>query len=43
MAERATALQLVYDEGREQTAGMEVALFVTALAMNHVHSGSYSP
>jgi hypothetical protein len=42
MAERAEALKLVIVQGREREAAIAVATFVTALAMNHVHTGSYS-
>ncbi|MFO0929683.1 MAG: putative zinc-binding metallopeptidase [Gemmataceae bacterium] len=43
LAERATALQQVYPADREAQAVAAVATLVTALAMNHVHRGTYAP
>jgi hypothetical protein len=43
LAERADALSLVYDPTRESEATLGLTTFVSALAMNHVHSGSYQP
>jgi len=41
LAERAAALRQVYPADREQQALLGLATLVTALAMNHVHRGSY--
>ena len=41
LAERAEALRQVYPEDREVEMTVAVTGLVTALAMNHVHSGSY--
>ncbi len=43
LAERADALEQVYPEDREAPAVITLTTFVTALAMNHVHRGSYMP
>jgi hypothetical protein len=43
LAERADALGQVYPEGGEQAAAVAVTALVTALAMNHIHHGSYMP
>jgi hypothetical protein len=43
LVERARALGLVYPADREAQALLALATLVTALAMNHVHFGSYSP
>jgi hypothetical protein len=43
LAERAEVLGLVYDSGREAQAALALTTFTTALAMNHVHQGSYQP
>jgi hypothetical protein len=43
LAERARELQLVYPADREPQALLALATLVTALAMNHVHRGSYLP
>jgi hypothetical protein len=43
LALRAEQLQQVYPEDREVQAGVAVTTLVTALAMNHVHHGSYLP
>ncbi len=43
LAERARALQQVYPADREPQALLSLATLVTALAMNHVHRGSYLP
>jgi hypothetical protein len=43
LARRAEQLQQVYPEDREMQAGVAVTTLVTALAMNHVHRGSYLP
>jgi hypothetical protein len=43
LAERADALEQVYPEDREAPAVIALTTFVTALAMNHVHRGSYMP
>ncbi len=43
LAERADELSLVYDPARESEATMALTTFVTALAMNHVHQGTYQP
>jgi hypothetical protein len=41
LADRADGLQQVYPESREQEMAIAVTALVTALAMNHVHHGSY--
>ena len=43
LAERADALEQVYPEDRETPAIVALTTLVTALAMNHVHRGSYMP
>ena len=43
LAERATQLDQGYCQAREQAAEVAVTTFVAALAMNHVHRGSYLP
>jgi hypothetical protein len=43
LADRADQLQLFYPEDRETPAVMAVTTLVTALAMNHVHHGTYLP
>jgi hypothetical protein len=43
LAERADALGQVYPEDREAPAVLALTTMVTALAMNHVHRGSYMP
>lgn len=43
LAERAEALEQVYPEDREVPAVIALTTLVTALAMNHVHTGSYMP
>jgi hypothetical protein len=43
LAERATTLEQGYPAAREQQAEVAVTTFVTALAMNHIHRGSYLP
>jgi len=43
LAERAEALQQVYYADREQEAIQAITIFVTSLAMNYVHRGSYFP
>ena len=43
LAERATQLEQGYSAAREQAAEVAVTTFVTALAMNHIHRGSYLP
>lgn len=43
LAERASALEQVYPEDREAPAVIALTTMVTALAMNHVHRGSYMP
>jgi hypothetical protein len=43
LAERADALGQVYPEDRETPAVIALTTLVTALAMNHVHRGSYMP
>jgi hypothetical protein len=43
MAARAEALQLSYVPAIEQQVTLEIVVLVTALAMNHVHRGSYFP
>jgi hypothetical protein len=41
LSERADALALTFDSGQEHDATMALTTFVTALAMNHVHQGTY--
>ena len=41
LAERADALEQVYPEDRETPAIIALTTLITALAMNHVHRGSY--
>jgi hypothetical protein len=43
LAERAEGLNQVYPEDREMPAIAAITTLVTALAMNHVHRGSYLP
>jgi hypothetical protein len=43
LAERADVLALSFDAAREQEARMALTTFVTTLAMNHVHQGTYQP
>jgi hypothetical protein len=43
LALRADHLQLVYSPGRELEASLALTTFVTALAMNYVHRGTYLP
>lgn len=43
LAARADALQQVYPEDRDTEAAIALTTLVTALAMNHVHQGSYLP
>lgn len=43
LAERADCLRQVYPEDRETEAVVALTTLVTALAMNHVHRGSYLP
>ena len=43
LAERADELQQVYPEDRQAPALIGLTTLVTALAMNHVHRGSYLP
>jgi hypothetical protein len=43
LAERADALLQVYYADREQEAALAITIFVTSLAMNYVHRGSYFP
>ncbi len=43
LAQRADALNQVYPESQEAAAGLAVTTLVTALAMSHVHQGSYQP
>jgi hypothetical protein len=43
LAERADALGLTYDPAREAQATLGLTTFTTALAMNHVHQGTYQP
>ena len=43
MVDRADALAQVYPEDRERPATIALTTLVTALAMNHVHRGSYMP
>ena len=41
MIRRAAELELCYAEGSEERVEREIVVLVTALAMNHVHGGSY--
>jgi len=43
LAERARALNQVYPADRQVRAAVGLTTLVTALAMNHVHRGSYLP
>jgi hypothetical protein len=43
LARRAEQLEQVYPQDREVEAAVAVTVLVTALAMNHVHHGSYLP
>jgi hypothetical protein len=43
LAVRADQLQLIYPPARELDAGVALTTFVTALAMNYVHRGTYLP
>jgi hypothetical protein len=43
MAERADQLRQVYPAGRETESAVALTTLVTALAMNHVHRGTYAP
>ena len=43
LADRAAALKHAYPADREREALLALATLVTALAMNHVHRGSYLP
>ena len=43
LALRADHLQLTYFSDRELEAGVALTTFVTALAMNYVHRGTYLP
>ena len=43
LAERADHLQRTYPAEREQRVALELTTLVTALAMNHVHFGTYLP
>jgi hypothetical protein len=43
LATRASALGLCHDAARERETVLALTTFVTALAMNHVHRGSYMP
>lgn len=43
LADRARTLALGYDPSRESAARVAITTFVTALAMNHIHRGSYLP
>jgi hypothetical protein len=43
LAERMEALNQVYPENREQEVVIALTTLVTALAMNHVQSGTYQP
>lgn len=43
LAQRADSLQQVYPAAAEAEAIVEVTIFVTSLAMNYVHRGSYFP
>jgi hypothetical protein len=43
LAQRADALQQTYPRSAEVEAVISVTVFVTSLAMNHIHRGSYFP
>ena len=43
LASRADELQQVYPADQEATLAIAITTFVTALAMNHVHRGTYLP
>ena len=43
LADRADALEQVYPADREMLAMVSLTTLITALAMNHVHKGSYVP
>jgi hypothetical protein len=43
LARRAEELRQVYPADRELPAVMAITTLVTALAMNHVHTGGYVP
>jgi hypothetical protein len=43
LAIRAEELQQVYPEDQEARLQVALTTFVTALAMNHVHRGTYLP
>ncbi len=43
LARRADELKQTYPQDRETDAALALTTFVTALAMNHVHRGSYLP
>ncbi|HYN22511.1 MAG TPA: putative zinc-binding metallopeptidase [Thermoanaerobaculia bacterium] len=43
LAQRAEELKQVYPEDRESSMVVAITTLVTALAMNHVHTGSYVP
>jgi hypothetical protein len=43
LADRAEALQQVYFADQEPKAQLAITIFVTSLAMNYVHRGSYFP
>jgi hypothetical protein len=43
LEKRADELNLVYAEGQQARAAVALTALVTALAMNHVHQGSYWP
>lgn len=43
LALRADSLELAYSPERESEAGLALTTFVTALAMNYVHRGTYLP
>jgi hypothetical protein len=43
LAQRADHLQLVFSPDRQQEASVALTTFVTALAMNYVHRGTYLP
>ena len=43
LADRAEELRQVYPENREPEAVIALTTLITALAMNHVHHGTYAP
>lgn len=43
LAERAESLEQVYHADRESETVLAITVFVTSLAMNYVHTGSYFP